>query len=84
MAPAGLDPAIYAAALADVRALRPYGTQPAGDQPAPPPPPPVRDDCGTRRGYRLHLVHGETTCQRCRGAEAARHRAQRAGRTGAR
>lgn len=75
-----LDPAVYAAALADVRALRPYGTQPAG--PAPETPPPVaRDECGTRTGYRLHQAHGETTCQRCRDANSARQRVGGAGRT---
>lgn len=69
--PPGIDPAVYAKALADVRALRGHGTY----QPTPAKlPPTTRPDCGTRRGYRQHQRAGERTCQRCRGANAAADR----------
>jgi hypothetical protein len=75
---AQLDPAVYAQALADVRALRPYGTYRAKPEKLPPV---QRPECGTRAGYRLHQKHGEVTCQPCRGANAARDRALRTGQT---
>lgn len=70
-APYRVDPAVYARALADIRALRPYGTY----RPRPEKlPPTTRPDCGTRRGYDKHLRTGERTCQRCRDANAAADR----------
>lgn len=70
-AAAVLDPAVYAQALADVRALRPYGTYLAKPDKLPPV---ERPECGTRAGYRLHLKHGEQPDYRCRGANAAADR----------
>lgn len=65
------DLAEYEQALADVRALRPYGTyRPKADKL----PPTRRPECGSRRGYRLHQKHGERTCYGCRGANAAADR----------
>jgi hypothetical protein len=72
------DPAVYARALADVRALRPYGTYQTKAKKLPSV---ERPECGTRAGYRKHQKHGETTCYSCRGANAAADRALRAGRT---
>lgn len=67
----GIVQAVYAKALADVQALRPYGTYRPKVEKLPPV---ERDECGTRPGYRLHQKHGEVTCYRCRGANAAADR----------
>lgn len=69
--PAGIDPDLYAAALADVRALRPYGTyrhetEPVRKDPTPGP------DCGLQRGYARHRRAGENACGPCLAANAAR------------
>lgn len=69
--PPGVNPALYAKALADIRALRPYGTYQAAPVKLPPT---ERPDCGSRRGYRQHQTAGEQTCPRCRGANAAADR----------
>jgi hypothetical protein len=60
--PAGVDPAVYARALADVVALRSYGTYRAKPEKLPP-----TDDprCGTRTGYNAHRHRGERACTRC-------------------
>lgn len=67
----GIDPAVYAKALADVQSLRGHGTYRLKAAKLPPT---TRPDCGTRRGYRQHQKAGEHTCQRCRGANAAADR----------
>jgi hypothetical protein len=69
--PTGIDPHLYAQALADIRNLRHTGTY----QPKPTKLPPTRrDDCGTRRGYHQHSRAGETACQPCRDANTAADR----------
>lgn len=68
-APAGVGDAVYDEALADVRALRPYGTylQPVDTRT----PPTVGPHCGTRRGYERHLADSEHACDTCKAAHAA-------------
>jgi len=70
-----VDPAVYAQALADIRALRPYGTYQA---PAGKLPPVHRPQCGTERGYVLHSVHGEAPHPACRDIAMAAQRKRRA------
>lgn len=71
MALAGIDPAVYARALADVQALRPLGTyHRAPDRLEPTEGP----DCGTRRGYQRHRRDGEDACERCKTANTAADR----------
>lgn len=71
MTASGIDPAVYAEALADVRSLRSYGTyrrenEPIRKDPTPGP------DCGTQRGYARHRRTGENADPRCLAANAAR------------
>lgn len=66
-APAGVAPAAYEQALADVRALRSFGSYvPPAERKAPTPGP----RCGTRSGYDRHLADGEYACDACKGAHA--------------
>jgi hypothetical protein len=69
--PAPVDPAVYAQALADVVALRPYGTYRAKPEPLPP-----TDDprCGTRTGYKRHRRLGERSCKPCSAANSGADR----------
>lgn len=69
--PTGINQAVYVQALADVRALREYGTYRGKPDKLPSV---GRPECGSRTGYRLHQKHGEVTCYRCRGANAAADR----------
>lgn len=70
-APAGINPAAYAKALADVRALRSYGTYRSAPARKPPTPGP---DCDTRRGYTRHRRDGENACPGCLAANAGADR----------
>jgi hypothetical protein len=70
--PAPVDPAVYAQALADVVALRPYGTYRAKPQPKPPT---ADKRCGTRRGYQAHRARGEAACDACKAGNTAEQRA---------
>jgi hypothetical protein len=73
--PDGIDPAKYSQALADVRALRPYGTYRAKPEKLPPT---VGPRCGERTGYNRHLRRGEHACDPCRAANARADRLLRA------
>lgn len=73
--PAGIAPAVYSSALADVRALRPYGTyQPKTELPTPTEDP----RCGSRNGYQAHRRRGESACERCLTANATATRRRKA------
>lgn len=65
-----VDRALYEQALADVRALRPYGTyRPPVDDRLPPTADPK---CGSRSGYDAHRQRREHACSRCLDANAGR------------
>lgn len=71
MKPEGIEAAVYAVALADVRSLRPYGTWRSAEQRKDPTP---GTDCGTRRGYSRHRRAGEHACDECKTANTAADR----------
>lgn len=58
--PPGIDPDVYAAALAEIRAI-PSTPQPAETRKPPTP----GDDCGTYGGYRRHRRDDENACTAC-------------------
>lgn len=64
--PVGVDAALYAQALADVQALRAYGTYRQEPKELRLPTPDPR--CGTRTGYARHLRDGEDACAPCKQA----------------
>lgn len=78
MTPAGVTPAVYAKALADVRALRPYGTYRPNTAAPARTDPTHRSQCGSRRGYTLHSKTGERQCDQCADIEARAQRRIRA------
>lgn len=64
--PPGIDPGLYAAALAEIRAIPSTPPQPADTRKPPTP----GDDCGTYTGYWRHRRNGENADAACLRANA--------------
>jgi hypothetical protein len=68
--PPGVDPAVYAQAIADLRAIP---TAPHETPADPRNPPTEHPDCGQQKGYQRHRRHGERACDRCLRANTVAH-----------